>query len=79
MLEYYPSLVEAAIEFKVHSRKLLAEKDGKYLFNLISITGKSFSALPEHETCDYLEEEFKLIKDEETGYVYCCRHDQSSK
>jgi HPt (histidine-containing phosphotransfer) domain-containing protein len=29
MLEYYPSIVEAAIEFKVYSRKLLAEKDGK--------------------------------------------------
>jgi hypothetical protein len=29
MLEYYPSLVEAAIEFRVYSRKIIAEKDGK--------------------------------------------------
>ena len=30
MLEYYPSLVEAAIEFRVYSRKIIAEKDGKW-------------------------------------------------
>jgi HPt (histidine-containing phosphotransfer) domain-containing protein len=30
MLEYYPSLVEAAIEFKVHSRKLMAQNRGKF-------------------------------------------------
>ena len=28
-LEFYPSLVEAAIEFKIHSRKMLAENDGE--------------------------------------------------
>jgi HPt (histidine-containing phosphotransfer) domain-containing protein len=29
MLEYYPSLVEAAIEFKIHSRKIIAKFKGK--------------------------------------------------
>jgi len=29
MLDYYPSLVEAAIEFKIHSRKIMAENKGK--------------------------------------------------
>ena len=28
MLQHYPSLVEAAIEFQVFTRKLLAEKQG---------------------------------------------------
>ena len=32
MLEYYPSLVEAAIEFKVHSRKIIAKFKGKFKF-----------------------------------------------
>ena len=30
MLEYYPSLVEAAIEFKIHSRKIIAKFKGKF-------------------------------------------------
>lgn len=30
MLVYYPSLVEAAIEFKKHSRKLIADHNCKY-------------------------------------------------
>lgn len=28
MLDYYPSLVEAAIEFKLYSRKIIAENKG---------------------------------------------------
>ena len=41
MLEYYPSIVEAAIEFRVYSRKIMAEKDGKFnnLRNLVKILG----------------------------------------
>ena len=31
MIDYYPSLVEAAIEFKVQSRKIMAENKGKLL------------------------------------------------
>ena len=29
MLDYYPLLIESAIEFKIESRKLLAEHNGK--------------------------------------------------
>jgi hypothetical protein len=29
MLDYYPSLVEAAIEFKLYSRKIIAENKGQ--------------------------------------------------
>ena len=34
MLEYYPSLIEATVEFKVHSRILLAKHKGKFQINL---------------------------------------------
>jgi len=30
MLDYYPSLVESAIEFKMYSRKIIAENKSKY-------------------------------------------------
>ena len=36
-LEYYPSLVEAAIEFKTHSRMLIEKHNGKFLSIYISI------------------------------------------
>ena len=37
MLEYYPSLIEAAIEFKVYSRQILAKyKSKSILLNLIN-------------------------------------------
>lgn len=32
MLEYYPSLVESAIEFKLYSRKIIAEHNSKLTF-----------------------------------------------
>lgn len=35
MVEYYPSLVEAAIEFKVFSRRIIAKFKGK-LINIVS-------------------------------------------
>ena len=34
MLDYYPLLIESAIEFKIESRKLLAEHNGQYLLPL---------------------------------------------
>ena len=34
MLDYYPLLIESAIEFKIESRKLLAEHNGKFLLIL---------------------------------------------
>lgn len=42
MLEYYPSLIEASIEFKVYHRKLIAQNNGE-----------SYKLLPEHETCQF--------------------------
>jgi hypothetical protein len=31
MLEYYPGFVEAAIEYKIHSRKMIAESKSKII------------------------------------------------
>lgn len=30
MLEYYPVLIESAIDFKIESRKILAQHNSKY-------------------------------------------------
>lgn len=34
MLEYYPGFVEAAIEYKIHSRKMIAESKSKIIYYL---------------------------------------------
>ena len=61
MLEYYPSFIEAAIEFKVESRKLLAKsRNEKYQFK------------KEHEVVSH-SKLYRLMKDKHSGYVYCCR------
>jgi HPt (histidine-containing phosphotransfer) domain-containing protein len=65
MIEYYPSLVESAIEFKTHHRKLIAQNNGE-----------GYDPTPEHETTDH-SKQFRLIKDQQTAYVYCCRLNQT--
>jgi len=35
MLEYYPGFVEAAIEYKIHSRKMIAESKSKIILNYL--------------------------------------------
>ena len=60
MLEFYPSLVEAVIEFNIESRKLLAAHNSL-----------AFVLTPEMESCDH-SNEFKLIKDH-TGYIFCVK------
>ena len=55
MIEYYPSLVEAAIEFKILSRKIIAKFKGKIkedFFKLDVTLGEKYNILPEHETID---------------------------
>ena len=61
MIEYYPSLVEAAIEFKLYSRKIIHK-----------FKGEVYKPLPEHETIDY-SKDFKLEKCPETDYIYCVK------
>ena len=60
-MEYYPTLVEAVIEFRTYSRKLIAE-----------YKGESYEPLPEHETTS-VSSKFHLSKDESTGRVYCLK------
>ena len=36
MMEYYPTLIEAAVEFRIHSRFLLAQREGRYNFEILS-------------------------------------------
>ena len=36
MLDYYPLLIESAIDFKIESRKILAAHNGKCLPNFVS-------------------------------------------
>ena len=43
MMEYYPTLLEAAVEFRIHSRILLAQRDGTFLSLLIlKYIGKTY-------------------------------------
>lgn len=65
MMEYYPSLVEAAIEFRVYHRKLIALNNGE-----------RYDVTPEHQTCVH-SKKFRLIKDQSTNYIYCCKLDQT--
>ena len=65
MWEYYPSLVEAAIEFSVYHRQVLA-----------SYYKTTFVVCSEHERAPH-SKQFRLEKDHITGYVYCCKIGQS--
>ena len=42
----------------------------------MSFLGENYVVEPEHETID-CSEQFKLQKDQATGYVYCLKHGQS--
>ena len=67
MKSYYPTLVEACVEFKVQSRILIASNlNAKYI--------------PDQSDFQVeVSNQYRLIKDQDTGYVYCCKQDQSLK
>ena len=56
MLEYYPSLVEACIEFKVYSRKVIAQS-----------REEEYYSERDHEKCD-ISSLYRLVKDNRTKY-----------
>ena len=60
MLQYYPGIIEAAIEFKIACRELLIAK-GK----------KKPSIKKDLETIDH-SSNFRLEKHPTTGVIYCC-------
>ena len=66
MVSYYPTLVEAVIEFRTFHRDLLAKYNGQL-----------YTAKAEHQTTSFSEKHFRLLKDPTTQYIWCCRHDQS--
>lgn len=51
VLEYYPTLLEAAVGFRIYSRKLLAK-----------IQGVSYEINPEHEKIP-IAEGYSIVKD----------------
>lgn len=61
MMEYYPTLIEAAVEFRIHSRILLAQREGK-----------SYEIQPEHETVPMAKGYF-IQKDPRTGQYYALK------
>jgi hypothetical protein len=78
MLEKYPRLVEAVVEFKRFSRKVLAEHKGNYN-KLTSIIGVEnyFEADDAHE-CS-LAQGYRLKYNCEDDVYYCLKDGESSK
>ena len=66
MLEYYPNLIEEAIEFKVESRRILASRKG-----LI------YAVSAQDESMEHLNETYRIIKESENDMAYCCRENQT--
>ena len=60
MYTYYPALVEAAIEFQLYSKRLVAEEEGQ----------KSYRIKPDDEKVE-LSKQFNLQKDPDSGFIYC--------
>ena len=65
MRAYYPNLVESCIEFKIHSRTLIAKH-----------SKKKYVPTAEDQTTE-LAKGFKVEKDPNSGFIYCLRLDQT--
>ena len=52
MIEYYPTLVEAVIEFKKESRQMIA-----------TYNKQDYVVLPEHERVEPLQKDYELKKE----------------
>ena len=63
MLEYYPTLIEEAIEFKVHSRKMIS----KY-------KKKKYRPHKSHSICE-ISSKYRL--EEFNNFVYCLEQGQT--
>ena len=63
MRAYYPNLVESCIEYKIHSRTLIAKHNKKkYVPNA-------------EDQSTEIAKGFKLEKDPDSGYIYCLKLD----
>lgn len=65
MLEYYPTLLEAAVTYRVYSRKVLAEYNKTEYF-----------LEPEHETIP-IANNYKIVKEESSQNYYALYKDQT--
>ena len=61
--QYYPCLVEAAIDYSVYHRKLLAD-----------LNNSVYNVKAKHEVVPH-SSSFRLLKDQQTQKIYCCRLD----
>lgn len=66
MLEYYPGFVEAAIEYKIHSRKMIAESKSKKIkiyhsiFNIIFQINRTNLIL--HMRLHFIQKTYSIYK-----------------
>lgn len=83
MMEYYPTLIEAAVNFRIVSRQLLAQHESKSIYHFVNgqplfilFTDRTYVIQPEHETIA-MARGYKVVK--EGGEYYCLFKDQSCK
>lgn len=70
MFEYYPTLIEAGVEFRIESRKLLGEYKSREINLNITIyilhVDQPYQLDPAHETLP-IAKGFKIVKDPKNG------------
>ena len=66
MREYYPSLIEEAIQFKVECRRHLAE-----------MQGREFKPSLKDKEIKFTLKGHKLVLDPDSDFVFCCRLNQT--
>ena len=74
VLEYYPTLVEHTIYFKVYSKKIIAEYKSKA--RCLMFIDEKFSITPDSEQL-CLAEDYRIQKRD--GKYYCLKGDQTGK
>jgi len=62
MLEYYPTLIESAIEFKIEYNRVMAQHKRE-----------EFKDQFDDKLVELVSDQFELKKDNETDYIFCCK------
>ena len=68
MMEYYPTLLEAAVNFRIVSRQILAKNEGKLIPSLLLNLGKTYVLDPKHETIP-MAQGYRIVKDNGEYYA----------
>ncbi len=74
MINYYPLIVEAVIEYKIQSRILLAKKNS--IIKTLNILDTEYVIQPEHERAE-VAKDYRIIK--HNGDYLCLFRDQTGK